>query len=82
MDGIGTNARFFYPAGVEIGVSGSATGGNIYIADVGNAIRAMSSTTFSVTTLAGQGPSLPGTDNGIGTNAKFAVLNFPIQSNG
>ena len=65
-DGIGGAARFSYPDGI------ATDGTNLYVADTGNStIRKISIATGEVTTLAGS-PGLSGSDDGIGTAAKFA----------
>ena len=64
-DGVGTNARFFYPQGIAVD-----SVGNLYISDVGNfgRIRKISPAGV-VTTFAGSG--ITGSTNGLGTNASF-----------
>lgn len=66
LDGTGTNARFVLPWGVAVDSAGI-----VYVTEVGNRIRRIS-TLGVVTTLAGRSQ---GFSNGIGTNADF---NNPI----
>jgi len=64
-DGTGLDARFFNPRGITI------TGGALYIADTLNhIIRKLVISTTEVTTIAGS-PTNPGTDDGIGSSARF-----------
>jgi len=63
-DGVGTNARFYYPQGVTVD-----SAGNLYISDVGNARIRKISPAGVVTTFAGSGAA--GSTNGLGTNASF-----------
>ncbi len=64
-DGTGSGARFNSPRGV------TTDGTNVYVADTGNhTIRKIVIATKEVTTLAGNVGNT-GTDDGIGTNAKF-----------
>jgi mucin-19 len=64
VDGIGTNARFFYPYGLAVDISG-----NVYVADTHNNLIRKITPSGVVSTLAGSGSS--GLTDGIGTNAKF-----------
>jgi DNA-binding beta-propeller fold protein YncE len=66
-NGIGTNSHFNSPSGVCV----SPDGLYALVIDGSPLIRHVDLSTASVTTLAG---SVPGTSNGIGTNANFAVL--------
>ena len=64
-DGIGTNARFYFPSGIAVDAAG-----NVYVADGFNhKIRKISPTGF-VTTLAGIG--IAGAKDGTGTAASFS----------
>ena len=74
--GVGTNARFAYPNGVAIDLSG-----NIYVPDIeNNRIRKIDSS-MNVTTIAGDGTGGYGT--GVGTNTQFAYPNgVTIDSSG
>lgn len=66
LDGVGTNALFYFPYGVAVSPSGV-----VVVADTGNnRIRAISAARV-VTTIAGGTSS--GSTNGIGTNARFAA---------
>jgi sugar lactone lactonase YvrE len=66
-DGVGTLASFYGPTSLSVDLSGE----NIYVADVNNfCIRKVSSSTGTVSTLAGRGPNLSIRD-GTGSNAVF-----------
>jgi DNA-binding beta-propeller fold protein YncE len=66
-NGIGTNAKFYYPAGVAISPDGSFA----LVAEYDNdMIRQIVLSSSAVTTVAGVAGS-SGSTNGIGTNAKF-----------
>ena len=66
VDGTGAAARFSNPVGVVVDGNG-----NVYVSDYNNnAIRKITPAGV-VTTLAGGGPSLPGTTDGTGTAARF-----------
>jgi DNA-binding beta-propeller fold protein YncE len=68
VDGVGTNAVFCYPFGVNI----SPTGLFALVADTGNhAIRYIDLSTRSVSTLAGNPGGANGFANGIGSNVIF-----------
>jgi len=65
IDGIGTDARFYYPAGI------TTDGTNVYVADTGNStVRKIVIATGEVTTIAGKAET-NGSANGTGTNARF-----------
>jgi len=67
-DGIGSAARFYYPAGIAVD-----HGGNLYVADEGNyTIRrlTLAGTNWTVFTAAGLAGS-PGSADGIGSAARF-----------
>lgn len=65
MDGMGTSARFYGPAGI------TTDGTNIYVVDAGNrTIRKLVIATGEVTTFAGT-PGIPGSADGLGTAATF-----------
>jgi DNA-binding beta-propeller fold protein YncE len=65
-DGVGALARFNQPKGLCL----SSTGSLLFIADTSNnKIRAISTATRNVTTLAGSG--MAGSTNGVGTSATF-----------
>ena len=76
LDGIGTNARFGFPAGIAVDPSG-----NLYVADAGNnAIRKID-TNGVVTTVAGNRKA--GFANGVGTNASFfAPVGVAVDGSG
>ena len=66
-DGTGTNARFNKPLGLAI------SGNILYVSDNSNyALRVVDTGTADVTTVAGVKGTY-GTDDGVGTNAKFAL---------
>ncbi len=67
-NGDGTAASFNFPAGIAIDSKG-----NLYVADTGNDLIRMISSSGTVTTLAGGGPI--GAVNGTGTAASF---NSPV----
>ena len=62
-NGVGTNARFYFPTGVVVDAAGV-----IYVAEASNNLIRMISPSLVVTTLAG---SVSGSINGVGTNALF-----------
>ena len=65
-DGVGTVASFTYPSNVVV----DSSAGVVYVADyIGNLIRAITVSTKTVTTLAGD--STFGHSNGVGTSANF-----------
>ena len=65
-DGIGSAARFNFPAGVAVDASG-----NVYVADLfNNTVRKITSVAV-VTTLAGTGKGGPGSVDGAGSAARF-----------
>lgn len=65
VDGIGSDARFFFPAGV------TTDGTNLYVADSGNqSIRKIVISTGSVSTLAGTA-GVRGSGDGTGAGARF-----------
>jgi sugar lactone lactonase YvrE len=67
-NGIGLDARFYYPNGI------TTDGANLYVADSSNhTIRKLVIATGAVTTLAGT-PGIPGSTDGTGAAASF---NFP-----
>ena len=68
VNGEGTSALFYHPYGVASDLTGY-----IYVADYGNNMIRVISTAKIVTTLAGGGMrgTLPGSMNGVGTNALF-----------
>ena len=66
VDATGASAQFNSPASV------TTDGANLYVADAGNnVIRKIVISTGAVSTLAGAGPTSPGTTDGTGTDAKF-----------
>jgi sugar lactone lactonase YvrE len=65
QDGTGTNALFSRPGGVAVD-----SGGNVYVADAGNAVIRKVSSSGVVTTLAGS-PSSRGNRDGAGSSAQF-----------
>jgi streptogramin lyase len=82
VDGIGTFARFYAPAGIAIN-----SVGNLIIADYNNhAIRMILSSTMEVVTIAGSYPTAAtgsATSNGIGTYSGFASpIGVYINNNG
>ena len=69
-DGTNRNARFNAPQGVAVD-----SGGNLYVADMGNkTIRKISTvgSDWVVSTIAGLAPA-PGTNDGIGADARFSA---------
>ena len=80
LDDIGTNSKFAYPTGITID-----TNGILYVVDSdNNVIRAINTSTYEVTTIAGgEGYDYPGNTIGIGTNAKFKKpTGITIDTNG
>ncbi|HTI68526.1 MAG TPA: hypothetical protein VMF06_01060 [Candidatus Limnocylindria bacterium] len=77
-NGVGTNALFLYPAGLAVDASH-----NLYVADSGNhAIRKIDTTTWEVTTFAGNATH-PGSTDATGTGAQFnAPLGVTVDANG
>ena len=70
-DGIGSAARFFFPAGVAV----DAAGTTVHVADSSNyRIRSIDVATRAVTTLAGSS-SQPGATDGVGSAARFSDPN-------
>lgn len=75
LDGVGSNARFNFPYGLDI----SPSGDTLFVADALNSmIRAVSTSTGTVTTFAGGGGTAnaaaqyrAGHADGVGTNAMF-----------
>ncbi len=67
-DGAGTAARFYHPEGLAVDGSG-----NIYVAETGNHTIRQVTPAGVVTTLGGF-PGVPGSVDGLGTEAKF---NYP-----
>jgi sugar lactone lactonase YvrE len=65
-DGTGTQARFFYPAGIA-----SDTAGNLYVADTSNSTIRRITQNAVVTTIAGVPAKTGGTD-GASSNARFS----------
>jgi sugar lactone lactonase YvrE len=64
-DGVGTEARFYYPYGI------ATDGANLYVADTGNhTIRRIGISSRAVTTLSGTAGD-EGSDDGVGTAARF-----------
>ena len=67
IDGTGNTAVFNHPTGLAL-----APNGTLYVCDTENhSIRMINVATSTVTTLAGGGPTQPGTANGVGTGARF-----------
>jgi sugar lactone lactonase YvrE len=65
VDGTGTDALFYYPAGI------TTDGTNLYVADTGNStVRRVVIATGEVMTFAGKAETY-GSANGTGTNARF-----------
>ena len=64
-DGTGSNARFYYPSGVAVDSTG-----NVYVADNYNSTIRKVTPAGVVTTLAGS-PRQTGTNDGVGSNARF-----------
>ncbi|MBL8171205.1 MAG: hypothetical protein JNJ50_23805, partial [Acidobacteria bacterium] len=64
-NGVGTNARFYAPAGIAIDKDG-----NIIVADYGNHAIRQIAPNGAVTIIAGNGQY--GSQNGVGTGARFA----------
>ena len=64
-NGVGSAARFFQPQGVVVDSSG-----NIYVADTGNDTIRLVTSAGVVTTIAGS-PGVSGTNNGVGSLARF-----------
>ena len=65
VDGIGTNAQFYYPQGIAMD-----SGSNVYVVDTDNFTIRKITPSGSVSTLAGS-PGTSGTADGTGTNAQF-----------
>ena len=70
-DGVGTNAKFYYPWGVDV----TPDGATVYVAEEGDRIRQIDVASGTVTALAGR-YNTPGDTDGVGTNALF---NAPRQ---
>jgi sugar lactone lactonase YvrE len=64
-DGTGSAARFYLPTGIAVD-----SADNVYVADIANATIRKVTQAGVVTTLAGL-PGVPGTNDGIGTAARF-----------
>lgn len=75
-DGIGSAARFDYPAGLA-----ADDAGNIYVADRGNATIRKISATSVVTTFAGQ-VVVNGSTDGVGAAASFGNQAAPHENDG
>jgi len=78
-DGIGSNARFYYPAGLCIDNAGS----NLYVCDAYNCVlRKVNLLTSNVTTIAGSnaGPQqYIAFGDGVGSNARFTFMQGILQ---
>ena len=66
VDGTGSAARFWYPAGVAVDGDG-----NVFVADWGNNTVRKITSAGVVTTLAGSSGAFPGSADGIGSAARF-----------
>lgn len=79
-DGTGIAASFYHPSGVALDPSGQY----LYVADtLNNEIRKITTSGAQVTTLAGSGPTMPGSADGLGTAASFnAPKGVAVDSSG
>lgn len=78
VDGLGTNAMFYYPMSIALDSSG-----NLYVGDVNNRRIRKVSPTGNVITLAGGGDDNVNPFDGTGTNARFSSpYGVTVDANG